>query len=266
MTGRPKPKPLQAFEANMADAHHLVRLAEGLTNRRTRAMRKERRERVGAALDIANRRRDQLDCLESDDFFLVFLPGAKLCRKDFEDHRPLLRQALVAACAATETYVADKVMEKIGPMLTQAAATDRLRKVPMSLGDWLQIDEQYERRGWGRRQIVERYVREQSSTASYKVGAMLSLLGVQDWSKHVDRHRNVNKGDTVKFLDRVTERRNRIAHEGDRSGRGRAPLEIEEVKGDLAALESVVIAIEALVEDDARVRKNGAQVTKETTS
>jgi hypothetical protein len=51
----------------------------------------------------------------------------------------------------------------------------------------------------------------------------------------------------VAFLDRVTVRRNRIAHTGDRKGYGRASLSVAEVRDDLAQLESVVLAVEMVV-------------------
>jgi hypothetical protein len=62
VTGRAKPAPLQAFEDNMADAHYLVRLADGLTNEGSWRMRRELRDRIGEALRIADRNRDKLDC------------------------------------------------------------------------------------------------------------------------------------------------------------------------------------------------------------
>lgn len=55
MAGRRKPTPLEAFEDNMLDAHHLVSLATGLTNLRSRRMRRESRERVEEALKLPQR-------------------------------------------------------------------------------------------------------------------------------------------------------------------------------------------------------------------
>lgn len=249
MPGVSKQAPLAAFQANIGDAHHLVALAEGLTNERARRMRKELRDRVGAALKISAKDRERLDCLQSRDVFLTFLPESRLARTDFLDQRPLLRQALVAACAATETYLADKVMERVGPLLrSPAAATKRMRDLPLTLGCWLEVERRYERRRWGMRgMVVEPYVRQHASTASNRVGEMLSLIGVEGWAARLDKARGVAKGETVAFLDRVTERRNKIAHQGDRSGRGRARLAVDEVQTDLAQLESIVNAIEAIV-------------------
>jgi hypothetical protein len=95
--------------------------------------------------------------------------------------------------------------------------------------------------------VIAPYVREQASTSPGKVGELLSLIGVANWSKQLDQARGVPKGDTVAFLERVTKRRNRIAHQGDRQGFGRAQLTVEQVRTDLAGLESVVSALELVV-------------------
>jgi hypothetical protein len=249
VAGTKKLSPIEAFELNMADAHQLVKLVEGFTNQRSRRMRSELRQRVGDALRIQERLRSELDCLESDDVFVTFLPGSSLSRGDFADSRPLLRQSLVAACAAVETYLGDKVMQQVGPLLkSETSLTPRLSMLSLSLGDWMYIEHGYQRKRWGLREIVvEPFVRENSSTAPSKVGAMLSLVGVDGWAKQLDTHRKVKGGDTVAVLERITARRNRIAHEGDRVGRGRAALTVDEVKTDLVSLKSIVDAIEAVV-------------------
>lgn len=248
MTGRPKPRPLVVFELTIADADRLVAFVDGFTNTRARRMRAELRVRIGDALRIPARNRDQLDCLESEHVFVVFKPGSGLCRDDFTDPRPLLRQALVAACAAFETYLGDKAMSKVGPLLRdESSLTRRLRELPLTLSDWMKID-LYERKRWGLREyVVEPSVRKMASTAPNQLGALLSLLGVDDWTRKVDGHRKVAAGHTVKELDRITLRRNRIAHEADRIGRGRAALTKDEVCGDIAMLKSVVAAIEEIL-------------------
>jgi hypothetical protein len=249
MSTRARPTPLEAFEANMADAHHLVRLAEGMTNRRAQRMRRELRDRIGSALRIRVADRAELDCLHSADVFVTFLPGSRLCREDFLDQRPLLRQAIVAGCAATETYLADKVMTRIGQLLKSSeSASPRMNKLPMDIKEWLYIEQHYQRRRVGlRERVVAPYVREQASTSPTKVGEMLALIGVEHWSRQVDQQRSVAKGATVAFLEEVTVRRNRIAHQGDRQGFGRAHLSVDEARDDLAGLVSVVEALEAIV-------------------
>jgi hypothetical protein len=233
----------------MADAHYLVRLAEVLTNQRVRRMRREFRERVGTAMRLPRRSWDRLDCLESKDLLVVLKPGGELTRAHFADHKPLLRQALVAACAATETYLADKAIAKAGVLLRAGQQpTERMLKVPLTVDTWLRIETRYERRRRGlREQVMVKHINQIASTSPSRVGEVLSLVGVTKWADQMDHHRKVSKGDSVDLLERITERRNRIVHTGDRSGRGRAGITVAEVKEDLVALESVVAAIERIL-------------------
>src|SRR3546814_4106600 len=104
MAGVPKPKPMTAFRDNMSDAHALVRLARATTTKRNYWMRREHRGRVRGALRLAQGVHDQLACVESDDLFIVLIPSSSLKRCDFENTEPLLRQSLVAGCAAVEKF------------------------------------------------------------------------------------------------------------------------------------------------------------------
>jgi hypothetical protein len=241
--------PQEAFCANMEDAYHLVRLAEAFTNQRVRKARREFRQRVGKAMKVPSRHWDELDCVESADVLVVLKPGAELGRDHFSDHKPLLRQALVAACAATETYLADAAMAQMSSLTTSAdVATRRLKDMPMTVGDWLELERRYKYRRRGlHEQVIRRQVEELASTDPTKVGHLFSLLGTSDWTRKMDHHRGSAKGETFAFLDRVTKRRNKIVHTGDRQGLGRAPITVAEVKADLAALESVVAATEKLI-------------------
>mgnify|MGYP002682787793 CR=1 FL=1 len=54
------------------------------------------REKIGAALHVPQRKWDALDCVESDDIFVVIKPGASIERGHVADLSPLLRQAIVA--------------------------------------------------------------------------------------------------------------------------------------------------------------------------
>lgn len=75
--------PYEAFQVNMQDAEALLSYARAFRNKRTRGMREELPTRVGQALKVPVGRRDELDCLESDDVFVVFKPNGKLGRDEF---------------------------------------------------------------------------------------------------------------------------------------------------------------------------------------
>jgi hypothetical protein len=166
----------------------------------------------------------------------------------------------VAACAATETYLADKVMEQIGPVLWKSAEIPkRLGDLPLTVDEWVFINETYTYQRRGLREIViEPAVRQLSSVAPSKVGELLSMLGVNQWTRKLDAERGVKRGDTEQTLERIRSRRNRIAHEGDRRGRSRAPISVDEVKADLASLESIVAAVEAILPRAPRATKERA--------
>ncbi len=248
MAGRAKALAFDAFEANIADAQMLVGLSRALDNRRVRKMREELREKVGTALGVPKKHRSGLDCVESADLFVVLKSNGSLTREDLteESLRPLLRQAVVAVCAAIETYVADRVMELYGLAIKQWDLPPRLAALPMTVGDWHAIERDYERRGWGLRDVVQRQVEAEASASPSQMGKLFSAVGISDLLKEVDKERGVAKGRTSEQLNEIVERRNRIAHTGDRKGRGRATISVDEVDGYTACARNIVEAIEAV--------------------
>ena len=179
------------------------------------------------------------------------MPGGDLSRDQFTDLQPLLRQSLVAACAALETYVADKAMDFVGAALKSDHLPARMKSISLTVGHWAEIEEKYKRRGWGIRSVIDEYIRETSSTAPNNIGVVLSTIGVKRWSTKVDNARNVEQGTTVGELDTITKRRNLIAHSADRKGRGRAATNLQEVERQLTTIEEVVHAIEEVLREHA---------------
>lgn len=248
MARPPARLPIEAFRDNFSDAEALVAYVKGFSNNRTRRMRAELRERVGDALNISTRDRDDLDCLESDDLFVVFKPNGSMGRDGFSDLRPLLRQAVVAACASLESFLADKVMRHTSAALNMDNVPPKLRHVTLSIGHWVDIERAYQRRSWGIRGVIDEAVRERSSTAPNQVGELLGMIGIEDWARKIDNIRGTPRGRTVEELTALTDRRNRIAHSADQSGQGRAAIEVEEVEEYLGIVLDVVNAVETLVD------------------
>jgi hypothetical protein len=246
MAGTAKPTAREAFDDNLADAEALIAVARALRNRRVRRMRRELRERLGSALDVPRRDWDDLDCIESDDLFAVFKPGSQVNRESVSENnlRPLLRQALVAACAAVETFVGDRIMERLRDALDSDPRPTRLLDLPMTVEDWLRIEEKYTRRRWGLREVIEIEVRKLASPAPSQIGAAFGIVGQRNLWKRVDSRRGVASGSSEAALTRIYERRNRIAHQGDRSGRGRAAITVSEVEADLKCLADIVEALD----------------------
>jgi len=77
---------------------------------------------------------------------------------------------------------------------------------------------------------------------------LFAIVGQKGLWKRVDNHRKVDAEDSENTLDRINERRNRIAHTGDRVGRGRATISTDEVSADLGCIIDVVDAIHAVTD------------------
>jgi hypothetical protein len=239
--------PLQVFEENIQDAHQLLALARILANTRTRAMRRERRERVGAALGIPRKNWAAIDGAESTDLFIVIKPGATITRHRFEEveMQPLLRQAVVAISAAVETYVADKACTYVGRALAEPGP--RMKQLSISLGEVLEIDGRYKRRGWGYRDVVLTHVRREASPAPIRIGELFSLVGRPLRWDRLDAARKVPKGSCDADLRRLYDRRNRIAHQADRTGGRKARITIGEVETFMENARAIVEAIDAQI-------------------
>jgi hypothetical protein len=246
VAGIKKPSAREAFDDNLSDAEALVAMVRALSNKRVRRMRRELKERLGSSLDLPKKHWDELDCIESDDLFAVFKPGSRLGRDAMDEAnlRPLLRQALVAACAAVETFVGDRIMERLRGALDSDPRPTRLLSLPMTVDDWLHIDETYERRRWGLREVVEVEVRRLASPAPSQIGIAFSVVGEKGLWKRVDKSRGAKPGASEAGLETIYMRRNRIAHEGDRSGRGRSSLTVEEVEADLRCIVEIIDAVD----------------------
>jgi hypothetical protein len=240
--GNTKQSALNAFHDNMQDAKLLVSLGQALTNSRKRRMRKEMREAIGNALRMRTRDKEQLDCVESSYFFVAIKPYSTLKREDLNDVRPLLRQALVAGASAVETYVADRVMEFVGPTLRQEDLPTKLKSVQLSVDDYLYI-RKYDRPGWGLRRVIESHVQDVASLAPGQIGRAFALVGKQQVLRKIDKRRGLKINTSSQRLQAIYDRRNRLAHTADRSGRGRATLSVDKVHNDLQELQEVVEAL-----------------------
>ena len=139
-------------------------------------------------------------------------------------------------------------MTFVGQALRADEIPRRLGAIPLTVGRWTEIEDQYERRKWGIRTVIEEAIREMSSTAPNRVGEVLGVVGFSNWARRVDDQRGVAAKTTVHQLEQITARRNKIAHSADRAGQGRAQLEIREVQTLLQQVQEIVTAMEAVME------------------
>ena len=240
---------METFAVNLTDARWLIQTAQVLRNQRSNRMRQELRTKIGEALSVPVRDRGRLDCIESDELFIVIKPVATIDRDHVQNLHPLLRQSVVAACAALETYVADEVSLRVAASLAEGVdLPSRLAELNISIADWKYIEDHYKvRRRALREHILEPRIRELASTAPNQIGILMSMLGIKDWSRKVDGKRNVTRGTTVAELDSLTDRRNRIAHEGDRRGYRRSAITENEAGQFADTVENVAIALQSVM-------------------
>jgi len=247
MTGKRQPTPIEVFEANIADAERLVAFARALTNGRKYGMRRELRESVGAALRVPKNKWGDLDCVESNDVFVVLMPGGGVRRGHFTEMelRPLLRQAVVAAAAAVESYVAEKAATYAASAL--AAPPERLKEVAITLVDVMEIENRYKRRAWGYRAVLEAHLSREASSDPGKIGKVFSTVGQKKFWPKVDARRKVRNGTSEAELQALAARRNKIAHTGDRTPTGRSQLTLADAEAHVANARSVIEAMEAVL-------------------
>jgi len=104
---------------------------------------------------------------------------------------------------------------------------------------------------FGKLKVVELEVRKRASPVPAQIGQLFALVGEKGLFTRVDKRREVGKGDTERELERIVTRRNRIAHTGDRVGRGRAAITVGEVETDIA----LVVAIVDAIDEETRPRR-----------
>ena len=250
----------------MALSHHDATLTgrtsnttsvDATSNQRVRRMRQELRDRLGEALNVPRKRRMELECLQNEQVFVTFLPGHAEWRGRLGKAGglgPLLRQAIVAACAAVETFCADRIMERYSSAMKEKPPPSRLLELSLTVDQHLAIQRQYQKPAWGLRALVELEVRQRASPAPAQIGQLFALVGEKNLLARVDEQRGVSRGKTMTELDKIKDRRNAIAHTGDRKGRGRAVITIAEVEADLQLLKSIIDALDELTRP-----KNGTQ-------
>jgi hypothetical protein len=239
-----RPSPIEVFETSIADAERLLGLARALDNKRVRRMRRELREGFGSAMRLAKRDQERLDCVESDDLFVIIKPNGAFTRADLAEQelRPLLRQAIVSVAAATESYVSEKASSYIGEALD--GAPDKLRGVRVTLGEVFDIEQTLKRRRFGWRRLVQERIERDSGSAPNKIDAVFGFVGRQvPWGK-IDDRRHVRRGESRKQMEELAKRRNRIAHTGDRIGARRATIDLAEADRHLKNAKAIVEALE----------------------
>jgi hypothetical protein len=243
----PKPLPISVFETNIGDAETLLNLGRSLNNQRLRGMRRELREAFGSAMRIPKRDQSGLDCVESEDLFVIIKSTGSRCREDFSEQelRPLLRQAIVSVAAAVESYVSEKAVSFIGDALDSGST--RVRGVSVTLGDVFDIEQTLTRRRFGWRRILQEKIEREASASPAKIDSVFDLVGRPVRWSEIDKQRGVAGGKSREQMEELAKRRNRIAHTGDRAGSGRAAITTHDSQDHLQNAKAIIEGLEKLL-------------------
>lgn len=133
----------------------------------------------------------------------------------------LLRQAVVVACSALESFVWDILRENALTVIRARGrnAHESLKKITLTLDDYLSLE------GYGDpdarlRQIILRRFERGSLYDLEKLDEIMGILNVKDFWKDVTAHTGFTDKEIRTRLTDLIQRRNQIAHRADRPDEG----------------------------------------------
>ena len=112
-------QPIQAYEHARDRALLLVRLSEGLTNRRSRGIRSDWKASFCHLMHWP--KGSAIQRIDGKDAIIILRDGCSLGREDFEPEmlQELLRSALVLGVSALDRYMHERIVKKIVGALTK---------------------------------------------------------------------------------------------------------------------------------------------------
>ncbi len=174
------------------------------------------------------------------------LKGPRTVDQEEPPARALLRQAIVAAAAAVESYVAVKAAACLPDALAAKKLPDRLGKLEMPLEKALTAA-----RGRSPRSAFQSWaaqaLEDQASADPGVIGAVFSAVGEGKILQRCDSERMVDRGTSERQMKELASRRNQIAHRGDRTAQGRRKLAVNHVETHVRNARQVAEALEKIL-------------------
>jgi hypothetical protein len=138
----------------------------------------------------------------------------------------LLRQALVVACTALESFFWDALRENVLTIVRarRRGADETLRKLTFTLDDYLSIE------GYGDpevrlQQIILKNFERGTLYDTSSIERIAGILTVKDYWRLVAKRCGLSEGDIKRQLGELIARRNLIAHRADRPDESASPAE-----------------------------------------
>lgn len=239
------------FNKAVYRAEYLVRLSEGLTNRRKRKTRSDWSRAFKTLMHWPQCH--TIERVDSADAVLVIRHGSRLSSDDFTPDAAgdLLRAALVMSVSAMDAYFHAKILRYVVSHSKAHEPSSRLLNERILVKDFVS-GRKKKRANTALRSAVERNLSYQSLQQPDKIADALGLIGVSDFWTGVADTLDRDKKDLCDSIEKIVGRRNKIAHEGDLSQSKKARnksrgISVSFVKESIALLKSVIDASEALI-------------------
>lgn len=138
----------------------------------------------------------------------------------------LLRQAVVVACTALESFFWDVLRENVLTIVRarKRQADESLRKLILTLDDYMSLED-YSDPDLRLRQIILKNFERETLYDIEKIGKIASTLTVRDFWRQVAERCGMREQDIKSQLNELISRRNQIAHRADRPDESVQPAE-----------------------------------------
>ena len=144
----------------------------------------------------------------------------------------LLRQAVVVACTALESFFWDALRENVITIVRarRRRADDSLRSISLTLDDYLSI-EGYEDPDARLQQIILKNFERGTLYDAASIERIAGILTVKEFWKQVAKKCGLPEGDIKRQIAELITRRNQVAHRADRPDENANPSEEQDGHG-----------------------------------
>ena len=144
----------------------------------------------------------------------------------------LLRQAVVVACTALESFFWDALRENVLTIIRarRRGADESIRKLSLTLDDYLYI-EGYKDPDDRLRQIILKNFERGTLYDASSIERIASILTVKDFWKQISKKCGLPDGDLKRQIGELITRRNQVSHRADRPDESANPPEEQDGHG-----------------------------------
>jgi hypothetical protein len=166
----------------------------------------------------------------------------------------LLRQAVVVACGALDSYFNDIVRNSILTVVRarKRRAHEALRKLTLTLEEYLSLAS-YEDEDFRLQQIILKNFERKTLSNANAIGEVAAILAVDDFWHELGRETGEAPAEMRRRIDEIAGRRNDIAHRADRAapegpadGQGLQPITHAWVNQRVQTIRTVVVGANAI--------------------